>query len=304
MSIPPALVATGANTFGTNDSGQVIFGKSEWHEPRYCRRLLPALSRRRAVSALAKTGIREPKDLIGKTIAYNEGGPWAFTQAMRWSAGVDMSKIKTVVAIGNEVLMNGTVDAKTAFIVNGRADRGRIGGLQDGHARPGRLRRQRLCGSHFLPRKPISTPNLDVVKRFVAATAKGWDYALAHQEEAVKAVLALDNQLDPEQQKRQLALLEKDFIVTQGHREERDLAVSTARQTIKDDRGRSPGSMAELKGAGPGRGNLFDRLPAQAVAAQHRPAAPRGPVDSRHRNSAVNFWIFLQAFSSASSEVA
>ena len=52
-----------------------------------------------------------------------------------------------------------------------------------------------------------------VVKRFVAATVKGWDYALAHQDEAVAAVLKLGEQLDPEQQKRQLAL-QKDFIVS------------------------------------------------------------------------------------------
>jgi NitT/TauT family transport system substrate-binding protein len=222
-----ALVATGANTFGTNDSGQVIFGKSEGMNlviVAACFQRYPG-----GVLSLAKTGIREPKDLIGKTIAYNEGGPWAFTQAMLAKAGVDMSKIKTVVAIGNEVLMNGTVDAKTAFIVN-EPIAVELAGFKTATLAPADYGVNAYAEAIFTSKAYLDA-NPDVVKRFVAATAKGWDYALAHQEEAVKAVLALDNQLDPEQQKRQLAL-EKDFIVTKDT--EKNGTCSFNGETIKE----------------------------------------------------------------------
>lgn len=204
-----ALVATGANTFGTNDSGQVIFGKSEGMDlviVAACFQKYPG-----GVLSLEKTGIKTPKDLEGKTLAYNEGGPWAFTQAMLAKEGVDMSKVHAVVATGNEVLMNGNVDAKTAFIVNEPISV-ELAGFKPVTLAPADYGINAYAEAIFTS-KDFLEKNPDVVKRFVAATQKGWDYALAHQDEAVAAVLALGDQLDPEQQKRQLAL-EKDFIVT------------------------------------------------------------------------------------------
>jgi NitT/TauT family transport system substrate-binding protein len=53
----------------------------------------------------------------------------------------------------------------------------------------------------------------DVVKAFIAATAKGWDYAFKNRDETVAAVLAINTELDVEQQKRQLDLQES-FIIT------------------------------------------------------------------------------------------
>lgn len=204
-----ALVATGANTFGTNDSGQVIFGKAEGMDlviVAACFQKYPG-----GVLSLEKTGIKTPKDLEGKTLAYNEGGPWAFTQAMLAKEGVDMSKVKAVVAMGNEILMNGNVDAKTAFIVNEPISV-ELAGFKTATLAPADYGVNAYAEAIFTA-KDFAEKNPDVVKRFVAATVKGWDYALAHQDEAVAAVLKLGEQLDPEQQKRQLAL-QKDFIVS------------------------------------------------------------------------------------------
>ncbi len=204
-----ALVATGANTFGTNDSGQVIFGKSEGMDlviVAACFQKYPG-----GVLSLEKTGIKTPKDLEGKTLAYNEGGPWAFTQAMLAKEGVDMSKVNAVVASGNEVLMNGNVDAKTAFIVNEPISV-ELAGFKPATLAPSDYGINAYAEAIFTSKEYLEA-HPDVVKRFVAATAKGWDYALAHQDEAVATVVKLGDQLDPEQQKRQLAL-EKSFIVS------------------------------------------------------------------------------------------
>lgn len=204
-----ALVASGANTFGTNDSSQVIFGKSEGMDlviVAACFQKYPG-----GVLSLAKSGIREPKDLIGKTLAYNEGGPWVFTQAMLAKAGVDLAQVKAVVATGNEVLMNGTVDAKTAFIVNEPISV-ELAGLKPAVLSPADYGLNAYAEAVFT-NKDYLAAHPDTVKRFVAATAKGWDYALAHPDETVTTVVKLGDQLDTRQQALQLAA-QKDFIVT------------------------------------------------------------------------------------------
>lgn len=210
------LVATGQNTFGTNDISSVLFGKSEGMPLAIvggCFQKNPA-----GVLSLAKTGIKTPKDLEGKTLAYNEGGPWTYTQAMLAKAGVDMSKVNTVTVMGNEVLISGQVDAKTAFVVNEpiaielagyptatlvAADYG-----IDAYAETV------VTTDDYVAKHP------DVVAAFMRATSKGWAYALANKQEAVDAVVALNPELDPEQQIRQLELQESfistDFTTANG----------------------------------------------------------------------------------------
>ena len=202
-----ALVASGQNTFGTNDVSAVLFGKAEGMDlvmVAACFQKNPA-----GVLSLAKTGITRPKDLEGKTLAYNEGGPWTYTQAMLSKAGVDMSKVKTVVAIGNEVLMSGRVDAKTAFVVNEP-----IALEVQGYKTNTLVAADYGVDAYaevIFTTAGYAKDHAEVVRAFVRATAKGWDYALAHQAEAVTAVTALNPELDPEQQKRQLAL-EESFV--------------------------------------------------------------------------------------------
>ena len=204
-----ALVASGANTFGTNDSSQVIFGKSEGMDlviVAACFQKYPG-----GVLSLAKTGIHEPKDLIGKTLAYNEGGPWVFTQAMLAKAGVDIAQVKAVVATGNEVLMNGNVDAKTAFIVNEPISV-ELAGMKPAVLSPADFGLKAYAEAVFT-NKDYLAAHPDAVRRFIAATAKGWDYAFAHSDETVATVVKLGDQLDAQQQRLQLTA-QKAFIVT------------------------------------------------------------------------------------------
>jgi NitT/TauT family transport system substrate-binding protein len=198
------LVASGQNTFGTNDVSAILFGNAEGMDlvmVGACFQKNPS-----GVLSLAEKGIKVPKDLEGKTLAYNEGGPWTYTQAMLNKAGVDMSKVKTVVAIGNEVLMSGAVDAKTSFVVNEPIAL-QVQGYKTATLLPADYGVNAYAEVIFTTASYVKD-HPDTVKGFMTATAKGWDYALSHQQEAVKAVLALNPELDPEQQKRQLALQE------------------------------------------------------------------------------------------------
>lgn len=202
-----AMVASGQNTFGTNDVSSILFGNAQGMDlviVGACFQKNPA-----GVLSLAKTGIKEPKDLEGKTLAYTEGGPWTYTQAMLNAAGVDMDKVNKVVMAGNEVLMTGQVDAKTSFVVNEPVAL-QVQGYETATLVPADYGVNAYAETIFTT-ADFAAANADLIKGFMAATAKGWDYAFNHQEEAVAAVLARNPELNPEQQKRQLAL-EEDFV--------------------------------------------------------------------------------------------
>lgn len=199
-----ALVASGANTFGTNDVGQILLGAANGMDlvmVGACFQRHPA-----GVISLEKNGIHEPGDLKGKTLAYNEGGPWTLVKAMLAKAGVSRDQIKLVVSPSNELLVNGSVDAKTGFVIN-EAVALDLQGNKTVAMLPSDYGVQTYAEVIFVARKTVEE-NPDLVKRFVAATQEGYDYAYAHQDETVAAVTALNNQLDPKQQAAQLALQE------------------------------------------------------------------------------------------------
>lgn len=158
------------------------------------------------VITLASSGIEKPADLAGKKLAYNEGGPWVLTKAMLAKAGVPLDKIDLVVSPSSELLMNGSVDAKTGFAIN-EAVAIELKGQKTSVILPSDYGVSAYLEVVFATRKTVEE-NPDLVKRFVAATKKGYDYAYQHKDETVAALVALNNQLDPEQQAAQLALQE------------------------------------------------------------------------------------------------
>ncbi|GAC1045487.1 ABC transporter substrate-binding protein [Rhizobium sp. No.120] len=204
-----ALVASGANTFGTNDVGQILLGDANGMDlvmVAACFQRHPA-----GVVSLEKSDIKKPADLVGKTLAYNEGGPWALTKAMLAKAGVPLEKIKLVVSPSDQLLVNGSVDAKTGFVIN-EAVALDLQGHKTSTLLPSDFGISTYAEVIFAARKTVDG-NPDLVKRFVAATQKGYDYAYAHKDEAVKTVVGLNNQLDPVQQAKQMELQES-FVYT------------------------------------------------------------------------------------------
>ncbi|MFK0166782.1 ABC transporter substrate-binding protein [Rhizobium sp. NPDC090279] len=204
-----ALVASGANTFGTSDVGQILLGDANGMNlvmVAACFQRHPA-----GVVSLEKSGIKKPADLIGKTLAYNEGGPWALTKAMLAKAGVPLEKIKLVVSPSDQLLVNGSVDAKTGFVIN-EAVALDLQGHKTSTLLPSDFGVSTYAEVIFAARKTVDG-NPDLVKRFVAATQRGYDYAYAHKDETVRTVVGLNSQLDSVQQTRQMALQES-FVYT------------------------------------------------------------------------------------------
>jgi len=204
-----ALVASGANTFGTNDVGQILLGDANGMGlvmVAACFQRHPA-----GVVSLEKSDIKKPTDLVGKTLAYNEGGPWALTKAMLAKAGVPLEKIKLVVSPSDQLLVNGSVDAKTGFVIN-EAVALDLQGHKTSTLLPSDFGVSTYAEVIFAARRTVDA-NPDLVRRFVAATQKGYDYAYAHKDETVKTVVGLNNQLDPVQQAKQMELQE-NFVYT------------------------------------------------------------------------------------------
>lgn len=204
-----ALVAAGANTFGTNDVNGVIMGANQGMDlvmVAACFQRHPA-----GVITLAEAGIREPADLVGKTLAYAEGGPWTLTKAMLARAGVDLADINLVVSPSTELLINKNVDAKTGFTVN-EPIAVELAGLPTHLIVPSDWGIETYAEVIFTTRSFLEA-NPEVVRDFVAATVRGYEYAYANPEETVAAVTRINNQLDPVQQTEQLRR-QRDYVIT------------------------------------------------------------------------------------------
>jgi NitT/TauT family transport system substrate-binding protein len=204
-----ALVAAGANTFGTNDVNGIIMGANQGMDlvmVAACFQRHPA-----GVITLAESGIREPADLAGKTLAYTEGGPWTLTRAMLARAGVDLASINLVVSPSTELLINRNVDAKTGFTVN-EPIAVELAGLPTHLIVPADWGIQTYAEVIFTTRDFLEA-NPDTVRAFVAASIRGYEYAYANPEETVATVTGINNQLDPVQQTEQLRR-QVDYIFT------------------------------------------------------------------------------------------
>jgi NitT/TauT family transport system substrate-binding protein len=211
-----ALVATGANTFGTNDTNGILLGIDQGMDLVMigaCFQRHPA-----GVITLTSSGITTPADLVGRRLAYTEGGPWTLTRAMLNAAGVSVDDIELVVSPSTELLMNGDVDAKTGFTVN-EPIAVELAGMPTTVILPSDFGVQSNAEVIFTTRDYLEA-NPDTVRAFLAATVRGYEYAYANQAETVQTVMALNNQLEEAQQteqiRRQEAYIFTDYAMENG----------------------------------------------------------------------------------------
>jgi NitT/TauT family transport system substrate-binding protein len=73
-----------------------------------------------AIISLAETNIKQPRDLVGKTIAVAEGGATNLLKIMLISQGIELSQVNIIPreGFGVEPLLNGNVDALLGWIIN------------------------------------------------------------------------------------------------------------------------------------------------------------------------------------------
>lgn len=181
------MVASGEDTFGLHDMGSLLLARSE---------AIPVVAAATffqkhpgAVMALADSGINTLQDFEGKTIGFQEGGPWMLTKAMLEANGVDPNSMKQVtVGFDLSPLFNGDVDLFTVYATN----------------EPILAMAQGYSVTVFLPydygietsSEALFTTdeylegNPEIVCGMVRAIRRGWEWAVANPDEAVDIIMA------------------------------------------------------------------------------------------------------------------
>lgn len=205
-----SFVASGAATIGSVDSLVLIMANVKGMDlvaVGACFQDNPA-----SIITLKESGIAKPADLIGKTVAHSPAGTsWILSKAMLMKAGVDLDKVNYVVSSSNELLMNKNVDAKAGYTLN-EALAITLAGYPTSVMPTIDYGINAYTEVLFLQRKTIEQ-NPDMVRRFLAATVKGYKFAYDNPELTVETLLRLNNQLDPNKEKQQLEMQRK-YIFT------------------------------------------------------------------------------------------
>lgn len=157
-----------------------------------------------AFVALASSGIQSPRDFAGRTIS-REPGDVALLHAMTRSVGVDPSQYVEQQSTDNVAdLISGEVDVINAFLMN-EPDRLRKGGHEVKVFSPDDY------GVHAYADVLVATDEtLDadgpLVRRFVAATVAGWQYAVDNPGEVARLVQCHNPAADDEHETRFMAI--------------------------------------------------------------------------------------------------
>lgn len=202
------LVAAGTDTFGLHDTNSLILANSQGIPLVTVATFLQ--KHPGAVMALASSGLTSLEDLEGRTIGFQEGGPWQLTQAMLIKNGIDPASLKQI-AVGFDLtpLFEGDIDLITVFSTN-EPIIAELQGFETTVFVPYDFGIETSANALFTTSEYLDA-NQDVACGMVRAIARGWEYALDHQEEAGDIVVAVDPEnLDRDKELLSLAAIEDD----------------------------------------------------------------------------------------------
>lgn len=148
-----------------------------------------------AIIGSKPTGVSSPKDLEGKTLgAPAPDGAYAQWKSFVKVTGIDASKVaidNVSFAVRESMLVQKRVDAIAGFSFSSYLNLKKIG------MKPSDIQVMlmadyglKLYGNTLIVNPTFAKAHPDVVKGFVKATIKGWQYTVAHPDEAVKFVTA------------------------------------------------------------------------------------------------------------------
>lgn len=162
-----------------------------------------------AIIALKGSGITKPKDMEGKSMSIPPtSAVFKLFPAFVSATGVDINKIKLVqmsAAATHSALLQGQVDFTTGWAFTQ--------GVQIAHYKPIEppiLMYDygiNMLGAGFIVTRATAASKKDVLKHFIAATAKAYSEGTQHPDEAVDALLAARPQIEKATAVEQLKLL-------------------------------------------------------------------------------------------------
>lgn len=142
--------------------------------------------------------VKEPKDLEGKTIALAPGEAFAVLYpafAAKWD--IDTTKVKSVnldPTVKNTSFLQGDIDVLPLYVNNELPVIRTKTDKEIGVLLPADYGFNTIANGIITHQDTIDN-NPDLVRRFVAAVIKGYQYALEHPEEAMEAVKARSEEL-------------------------------------------------------------------------------------------------------------
>ncbi len=181
------LVAAGTDTFGLHDMGSLLLARSQG---------IPLIAAATffqkhpgGVMALASSGIKTLKDFEGKTIGFQEGGPWMLTKAMLEANGVDLNSMKQV-AVGFDLspLYTGQVDLFTVYATNEPLI-AKAAGYDTVVFLPYDYGIETSSEALFTTDSYLKD-HPEVVCGMVRAIRKGWEWAVKNPDKAVDYIMA------------------------------------------------------------------------------------------------------------------
>ena len=178
------MVAGGNEQFGVTGADQILIARSKG-VPVVA---LAVIFRRNpfVLFSLAKSGIKVPADYVGKNIGVKIGGNEELIyRAVLAKAGIDKSKLNEIpVKFDITPLLTGTVDVWPGYLIN-EVLAAKEKGFDVNIVSPTDYGIDLYADTLFTTEKMIKEKP-DVVRKFVAATLKGWSSAIAAPEEAAQ----------------------------------------------------------------------------------------------------------------------
>lgn len=207
-------IAAKQAVFGFADSGTLIAARANENVPV---KMVAAIYGEAAHTIIynAKRGISTPKDLEGKSIAASAGSavPRLFP-AFAKANGIDPAKVKWVFvepAAVNGLLAAGRVDAAALFVLEVPLLRNLTKESKD--VEIGFMRYAdhglKFYGSALIAHEETIKSSPDLVRRFVAATLKGYEYAVNNPDEAVAIFGKYQREPAAPQAKQELMLVKE-----------------------------------------------------------------------------------------------
>lgn len=195
------LVAAGADDFGLHDAGSLIMARRQGMPLK----AVAAFFQKHpgGLMMLKSSGITQPKDLIGKRLGYQEGGPFTLVKAMFEKEGVPLNKVKLVsVKYDISPLLTGQIDAMTVYVTSEPVT-AEEKGFEVTTILPYDYGIKTFSEVLFT-RDKIIAEHPDVVRGMVRALRRGWEYAINNREEAIEILSKYDKTIDKKREMGQL----------------------------------------------------------------------------------------------------
>ena len=191
---PAIQMVTGGNEqFGVTGADQILIARSKG-VPVVA---VAVIFRRNpfVLFSLAKSGIKAPADYVGKNIGVKIGGNEELIyRAVLAKAGVDKSKLNEItVKFDITPLLAGTVEVWPGYLIN-EVLAAKEKGFDVNVVSPADYGIDLYADTLFTTEKMLKEKP-DVVRKFVAATLKGWTSAIAAPEEAAQITVKYGSKL-------------------------------------------------------------------------------------------------------------